>query len=176
MAIGGSLGDSKRTMHSVITQTASLLRKDRPVHLLGIGDVVDILHGVKQGIDTFDCVHPTRIARHGGLLVKRRFWDDRGGERTRQYINIRKAEFAKDERSLDDQCECYTCKQFSRAYLHYLMKAGESVGGALLTVHNVYYMNKFMEHIRQAIPKDGLDEVAEEWVHPQAAQQIIQQQ
>eukprot|EP00922_Rhytidocystis_sp_ex-Travisia-forbesii_P009293 GHVS01013550.1.p1 GENE.GHVS01013550.1~~GHVS01013550.1.p1 ORF type:complete len:575 (+),score=81.47 GHVS01013550.1:95-1819(+) len=167
LAIGGSLGDSKHTMHSVVAQTASLMRTDRPVHLLGIGDVVDIIHGVKQGIDTFDCVHPTRIARHGGLLVKRKFWDDRPGETSRQYISIKKAEFAKDQRSLDDQCGCHTCKTFSRSYLHFLMKSGESLGGALLTVHNVYFMNKLMEHIRHAITDDSLDEVAREWVHPQ---------
>ncbi|CAN0239429.1 unnamed protein product, partial [Discosporangium mesarthrocarpum] len=75
VAIGGSLGKDKASMHKVVSDTLSMVRRDRPVHLLGIGGVVDIFHGVRQGIDTFDCVHPTRLGRHGGALVKAKFWE-----------------------------------------------------------------------------------------------------
>ncbi|CAI9149154.1 unnamed protein product, partial [Rangifer tarandus platyrhynchus] len=75
-AIGGSLGTDRQQMHAVVAETAAMLRNDRPIHLLGVGGMVDIFHGVKQGIDSFDCVHPTRAGRHGSALVPRAFWDD----------------------------------------------------------------------------------------------------
>ena len=76
IAIGGSLGDTRQTMHDIVQYTRGKLRDDRPIHLLGIGGIRDIFHGVRQGIDTFDCVHPTRLGRHGGALVKAAFWEE----------------------------------------------------------------------------------------------------
>lgn len=179
IAIGGSLGANKKGMHDIVTFTRKKLRNDRPIHLLGIGGIRDIFHGVKQGIDTFDCVHPTRLGRHGGALVKAAFWDDFEAENItnktlptknrpriiREHTNVDKAHFRDDSRPIDVNCSCYTCKNFSRAYLHHLFKAQESLGGTLVTIHNIHFMNKLMEDIRVGIKNDKLDEVEKIYVH-----------
>lgn len=179
IAIGGSLGANKKGMHDIVTFTRKQLRNDRPIHLLGIGGIRDIFHGVKQGIDTFDCVHPTRLGRHGGALVKATFWDDYETEKSnktltskkirpriiREHTNVDKAHFRDDSRPIDANCSCYTCKNFSRAYLHHLFKAQESLGGTLVTIHNIHFMNKLMSDIREGIKNDNLDEVEKIYVH-----------
>jgi queuine tRNA-ribosyltransferase len=178
-AIGGSLGDSRQTMHDVVAYTRALVRDDRPVHLLGIGGVRDIFHGVHCGIDSFDCVHPTRLGRHGGALVKAAYWDEPPLEEegegilplqplslrkkkpsipsnnpletraVREHINVSKGRFRTDPRPIDPTCDCYTCgSSFSRAYLHHLFRARESLGGMLVTIHNVHFMNRLMADIR----------------------------
>ena len=169
-AIGGSLGDSRKTMHDIVRFTRSALREDRPVHLLGIGGIRDIFHGVRCGIDSFDCVHPTRIARHGGALVKAKHWNEPPPppgpnpaptkksrvsnplekRPVREHINVSKGRFRWDPRPIDDSCGCYCCRNFNRAYLHHLFKAGESLGGALVTAHNIHFMNALMRDIRSA--------------------------
>jgi queuine/archaeosine tRNA-ribosyltransferase len=256
IAIGGCLGDTKVHMHDIVAYTRSLLRNDKPIHLLGIGGVRDIFHGVRLGIDTFDCVHPTRLGRHGGALVLASYWDEElneqpstavalaesnrvakrkdkeeqrkiqkmaayrsatkqcvqaeeaGSEKQdpeeyirncivreekeestaaaaaattattttaadvdvdvcisvkhkkrqplrmriiREHMNVRKAPMRHDSRPIDITCNCYTCKNFSRAYLHHLFKAGESLGGTLVTIHNVHFMSRLMKDIRHAI-------------------------
>lgn len=242
-AIGGSLGPDRQSMHDIVSYTRSRVRDDRPVHLLGIGGVRDIFHGVRQGIDTFDCVHPSRLARHGGALVLAAHWDEapcpqpevtamslararredklraknemrqqsiaalhakrapqgacddateavtaaaaaavpeaseelsvkqqqqnaddrteiaadaaaatNGAEadtasgvgyyrqlreqeqkpKVREHINVSKGNMRNDPRPIDSSCNCYTCRNFSRAYLHHLFKANESLGGTLV--------------------------------------------
>ncbi len=144
-AVGGTLGAHKEQMYDVIEWSMAGMRRDRPVHLLGIGGIRDIWHGVAMGIDTFDCVHPTRLARHGGALV-------RGEEK--ESINLRNARFKEDTQPLDPSCQCYTCRTFTRAYVHHLITSGEPLGYTLLAIHNIRFMNDVMTTIRTAI-KDG---------------------
>ncbi len=161
-AVGGSLGADKSQMEDVVSLTMSLLAPERPVHLLGIGGIRDIFHGVRQGIDTFDCVHPTRLARHGGALIKPKFWEGQG--KPKEHLNIRNQIFANDPKPLDPECGCETCQTFSRGYLHHLFKAKEMTGLTALTLHNVAFMNRLMADIRAALETDTLDQLEAEWV------------
>jgi queuine tRNA-ribosyltransferase len=126
--------------------------------LLGIGGVEDIFFGVAQGIDTFDCVHPTRLGRHGGALVKP---DVKGAKKGQ--LNLNNAFHRNDNSPLDPKCLCPTCKNYTRAYIHHLLKAGELLAYPLLTAHNVYFMNRLMTSIREAIKTDSLEECKKEW-------------
>jgi queuine tRNA-ribosyltransferase len=163
-AIGGSLGACKKQMEDVIAMTAPLLEESRPIHLLGIGGVRDIFNGVRQGIDTFDCVHPTRLARHGGALIPGLMIDP--SAKNREHINLRNAQFSEDFNPIDSQCPCPTCKTFSRAYLHHLLKAQELLSIQAITEHNICFMNRLMEVIRQGIAQGNLDEVEKIWSAP----------
>jgi queuine tRNA-ribosyltransferase len=155
-AVGGSLGASKDQMEDIVSFTMSRLSRDRPVHLLGIGGVRDIFHGVEQGIDTFDCVHPTRLARHGGALVRAKHWRDQPYKGS-DHLNMRNAIYREDPRPIDSDCACDTCKNYSRAYLHHLFKADELLGLTALTVHNVAF-------IRNAIAEDRLQAEKANWL------------
>jgi len=157
-AVGGSLGADKTQMKEVVEMAMDPLDPSRPVHLLGIGGVSDIFYGVEQGIDTFDCVHPTRLARHGGALVPATLAEGR------EHINLRNAQFREDQRPIDETCECQTCRTLSRSYLHHLLKAGELLAMHALTLHNVHFMNRLLEGIRQAITAGTLDEERQKWV------------
>lgn len=162
-AVGGSLGANKQQMEEVVAYTMALLKPERPVHLLGIGGIRDIFHGVEQGIDTFDCVHPTRIARHGSALIKAQQRFEEGiGER--EHMNLRNAKYQEDHRPIDEHCPCTTCQSFSRAYLHHLIKAGELLVTQALTLHNVTFMNRLLAAIRIAIQEERLRELRQEWV------------
>lgn len=155
IAVGGSLGSSKEQMYDVVEMVLPRLAPERPVHLLGIGGIRDIFSGVRQGIDTFDCVHPTRIARHGGALVK-------GGEK--EHINLMNAKFKDDPNPIEEGCPCEACTKYSRAYIHHLLKAKEILALQLITLHNITYMNRLMEAIRQALEVDALDEEEKKWI------------
>lgn len=224
IAIGGSLGADKKSMHEIVSTTRRMLRNDRPIHLLGIGGIRDIFHGVREGIDTFDCVHPTRLGRHGGALVKASHWDEEvnneeqvtpmtiaakrkveerlalinakaaaaaakgiefvmnekeklfmervasgkhangssklrklSSQVIREHINVSKSKMRNDPRPIEKDCNCYTCKNFTRAYLHHLFKAKEMLGSTLVTIHNVHFMNVMMNEIRQGIESGTLD-------------------
>lgn len=161
-AIGGSLGASKEQMYDVVGFTAPSLDSSRPIHLLGIGGIRDIFTGVRFGIDTFDCVHPTRLARHGGALIKPSQWKGTG-ESPKEHLNIRNQIFERDETPLDETCDCGTCKTYSRGYLHHLFKAKEMLGIQALTLHNVRFMMRVMEAIRLAISQNSLNQVEKEW-------------
>lgn len=154
-AVGGSLGASKEQMEDVVSYTLPLLDSARPIHLLGIGGIRDIFHGVKQGIDTFDCVHPTRLARHGGALVKKQ---------EKEHINLLNAKHREDNNPIDPNCSCYTCTTYSRAYLHHLLKAKELLALQAITMHNVQFMNDLLADIRMGISSDCLDEVQNRWM------------
>lgn len=162
-AIGGSLGADQDQMHDVVAMTMDHLTSERPVHLLGIGGISNIFNGVAQGIDTFDCVHPTRLARHGGALVQAVHWKKEDGT-PREHINLRNATYRLDERPIDDTCLCRTCKTFSRGYLHHLLKAQEMLAHTAITFHNVFFMNRLMAAIRHAIQEDRLHEEKARWV------------
>ncbi len=144
-AVGGSLGGDKRQMHEVVQMAAEHLHPERPTHLLGIGGVSDILNGVSLGMDTFDCTHPTRLARHGGALVDPELAEGRS------HLNLKNARFKKDLNPIDASCLCYTCRQFTRSYVHHLIKAGELLSGQLLTIHNMAYMMRLAKRIRASI-------------------------
>ena len=145
-AIGGSLGGEKQQMYEVVDFTMQHLLPSRPTHLLGIGGLRDILEGVNSGVDTFDCVHPTRIARHGCALITHP-----EAEFAKEHINLKNSIYREDLHPIDEQCDCYTCRYFTRSYLHHLFKAKESTGGLLLTIHNARFMVRWMQAIREAI-------------------------
>jgi queuine tRNA-ribosyltransferase len=139
-AIGGlSVGEPKNEMHAVLDHTAPRLPADRPRYLMGVGTPEDIVRGVAAGIDMFDCVLPTRNARNGFLFT--RYGD----------IRIRNAVHRADARPLDASCECYTCRQFTRAYLHHLQRVNEILGARLNTIHNLHYYLWLTAGMREAI-------------------------
>ena len=154
-AIGGSLGSHKEQMYEVVALCAGKIHPERPVHLLGIGTFIDIFTNVRSGIDTFDCVSPTRMARHGWALVK-------GAKKER--INLRNAPFRNDQGPVDETCSCYACKNHSRGYIHHLFKASELLGMQLLSIHNVFTINRLMRDVRSAIKAGTLDAMQKEWV------------
>jgi len=154
LAIGGSLGRSKADMHRVLDWTIPLLPEGKPRHLLGIGEIEDIFAAVRRGIDTFDCAAPTRIARNGTVFVK--------GER-RHRINLRNARFRTDPRPIDETCDCFTCRNHSRAYLRHLARAGELSFYRLATIHNLRFLTQLMAEIRAAIAADSLDQLEAAW-------------
>jgi queuine tRNA-ribosyltransferase len=135
--IGGSFG--KKEMQDVLDWTIPLLPEDKPRHMLGIGLVEDIFLAVERGIDSFDCVEPTRIARHGTVLT--------AGGRLRILNNA----FTTDKKPVEAGCDCLLCKKYSRAYLHHLFKANEFLGMRLATIHNLTFMRRLMADIRKSI-------------------------
>jgi queuine tRNA-ribosyltransferase len=143
IAIGGTLGREKVEMHGVLGFTVPLLPPDAPRHLLGIGEIDDVLAGIGMGIDLFDCAVPTRLARHGTALAP----DARGRFR----IDLTKAAYADDDAPIVDRCPCEACSRHSRAYLHYLARNKDLTGTRLLTLHNLTYMERLVSGARQAI-------------------------
>jgi tRNA-guanine transglycosylase len=139
LAIGGSLGRSKADMHQILGWTIPLLPDDRPRHLLGIGEPEDLFECVERGIDTFDCVAPTRLARHGGLYT------------ATGRMNILRSAYREDPRPIEDGCRCYACRTFSRAYLRHLFVADEILGYRLATLHNLTFILDLMKSIRATI-------------------------
>jgi len=139
-AIGGlSVGEPKAEMMRVLNFTTALLPEDSPRYLMGVGKPEDLVEGVKAGVDMFDCVMPTRNARNGHLFV------DTG------VIKIRNAAYKKDTRALDETCDCYTCKNYSRSYLHHLDRCGEIQSAVLNTLHNLAYYQKLMKGLRESL-------------------------
>jgi queuine tRNA-ribosyltransferase len=142
-------------MYEVVAMQAPWLHPDRPVHLLGIGSFIDIFTHVRSGMDTFDCVQPTRLARHGWALVK-------GVPKER--INVRNLKYQTDQDPMDSTCGCHSCKNHSLGYIHHLFRAGELLGMQLVSIHNVFTMNRLMRDVRAAIGGGTLDAVQKQWV------------
>lgn len=159
-AIGGSLGKSKQDMHRVLEWTVPGLPEDRPRHLLGIGEVDDLFEGVERGIDTFDCVIPTRFARNANLLVP---FGTEGATR-RGTLVLRHAAWKRDPRPVDPACGCYTCGRFSRAYLHHLYRAEELLACVLGTLHNLHFMMGLMAGIRAALADGTFPDLRARWL------------
>lgn len=160
IAIGGSLGNSKQDMHQVLDWTIPRL-DDRPRHLLGIGEIDDIFECVARGIDTFDCVSPTRIARRGSLLLS----PSAGGSRQNKFrMNIKSARFREDALPVDPLCSCPICKSYSRAYLRHLYVSGELSYFRLATLHNLHFMLRLMEEIRESIRSGSFMELKDKWL------------
>jgi queuine tRNA-ribosyltransferase len=143
IAIGGSLGQEKGQMREVVGWSLSGLPEEPPRHLLGIGDVDDIVHAVGAGIDTFDCATPTRLARHGSALVH-----DPAG---RWRLDLTKGAHRASREPIDPDCPCPACREHTRGYLHYLTRAGELTAKRLLTLHNLTFMERLMRGLREAI-------------------------
>lgn len=162
IGIGGSLGKTIDDMEEVLKQVDKYKRKDKPVHLLGIGTIDAILMSVKYGIDTFDCVYPTRLARHGSGLV---YPDSQDNSTVNQkhLINLHNAQFEKDTNPIDKKCNCCTCATFSRGYIRMLLKADESLAIMALTQHNIAFMNRFMSDIRKALRDGTFKDFKEAW-------------
>ena len=154
-ALGGFLParQEDEPIYDVFAMAMEGLDLARPVHLLGIGGVRDIWEGVAVGVDTFDCVHPTRIARHGGALVRGEGWR----------INLRNARFKEDPGPIEDGCDCPACARYSRGYLHHCLKASEVTGLTLITLHNIAFMNRLMATIRTSIAAGRFAEEMKAW-------------
>jgi queuine tRNA-ribosyltransferase len=140
-AIGGlSVGETKEEMYHILDITVPALPPDKPRYLMGVGAPEDLLEGIARGVDMFDCVLPTRLARNAALFTRK------------GRLNIRNAAFARDEAPIEMGCECFTCRHHSRAYLRHLFKAGELLGYRLATIHNVHFLLDLMRGAREAIP------------------------
>jgi queuine tRNA-ribosyltransferase len=143
LAIGGlSVGEPKEDMQRILAHVGPRLPENKPHYLMGVGTPEDLVEGVANGVDMFDCVMPTRNARNGWLFT--RFGD----------VKIKNARYKDDTAPLDESCDCYTCKNFSRSYLHHLHRSKEILGARLNTIHNLHYYLKLMQEIRDAIDAD----------------------
>jgi queuine tRNA-ribosyltransferase len=153
VAVGGTLGEDKDQMFEVVGWALDELPVERPVHLLGIGEVDDLVRGVELGIDTFDCAMPTRIGRHGMALVP--------DPERRWRVDLAKARFRESSEPLLAGCPCPACAEgYTRAYLHYLLKAREHTAMRLLTIHNLAYLQRLMAELRAAIDAGRLPQAA----------------
>lgn len=154
-AVGGCLGGTKEEMYSVVDWSMRHAHPDRPVHFLGIGKIQDVFTFVRLGIDTFDCVIPTRLARHGTAFLK---------GQPKETINLLNSRYREDSEPLDPSINLPCSNYYSKAYIHHLFKAGEILGMQILAQHNVATMNKLMREVRQAIKTDTLDALEKEWL------------
>ena len=152
-SIGGtSVGEDKDTMYKMIDYAIKYLPEDKPRYLMGVGDPLDILEGVERGVDMFDCVLPTRIARHGNAFT-------RHGK-----LNIRNEKYKEDFTPIEDTCDCYACRNYTKAYIRHLMVCEETFGARLLSIHNLRFLIKLVEDIRENIEKDTFSEFKEQFI------------
>lgn len=161
IAIGGSLGKSKKDMHKIIEWCIPLIQEDKPIHLLGIGGVDDLFECVERGIDTFDCVAPTRLARAGYLFISPA---EGGSSKNKFRINIKNSVNRTSKEPVDKTCDCYTCKNYSRAYLRHLFVNNELLFFRLASMHNLRFILRLMERIREVIKEDRFEKLKREWV------------
>ena len=151
-SVGGtSVGEDKPTMYKMVKYATDYLPKDKVRYLMGVGDPIDIIENVIRGIDIFDCVSPTRLARHGHAYT-------RYGK-----INIKNAKYKKDFTPIEEECDCYACKHYTKAYIKHLINADETFGARLLSIHNIRYLIRLTERIREAIKNDTLLELRDEF-------------
>jgi queuine tRNA-ribosyltransferase len=151
-SIGGtSVGESKETMYKMIDYAVKYLPKESVKYLMGVGSTDAILEGVLRGIDMFDCVLPTRIARHGALMT------------SEGRVNIKKVQYKKDFTPIDKECDCYACKNYTKAYIHHLYRCNEGLGMRLMSIHNLRYLIRLTEQIREAIEQDRFGDFKDEF-------------
>ena len=149
-SIGGlSVGEPKESMNKVLEYTTPLIPDDKPRYLMGVGTADSLIDGVMRGVDMFDCVLPTRIARNGTCMT------------SKGRVVIKNAQYERDFGPLDDKCDCYTCRNYTRAYIRHLIKADETFGLRLTSYHNLYFLLNVMKDVRQAIMDDNLLEYRE---------------
>ena len=151
-AVGGlAVGEPKEDMHRILRHVLPKLPTDKPRYLMGVGKPEDLVEGVRRGVDMFDCVMPTRNARNGHLFT------------TYEIVKIRNAKHKIDTSPLDSECDCYTCKNYTRGYLHHLDKCNEILGARLNTIHNLRFYQRVMQELRDAIDADRLEEFVHEF-------------
>ena len=152
-SIGGtSVGEDKPTMYKMVEDAIRYLPSDKPRYLMGVGDPIDLIEGVMRGVDMFDCVLPTRLARHGNAFTKY-------GK-----INIKNFKFKEDFTPIEDGCDCYACKHYTKAYIRHLITADETFGARLLSIHNIRFLIRLMEELRVAIKDKNIEEHREEFL------------
>ena len=152
-SIGGtSIGEPKDVMFEMVSYSVPYLPEDKPRYLMGVGSIDYILEGIAMGVDMFDCVLPTRIARHGALMT------------SKGRVNIRDAKYEYDFSPLDEECDCYTCKNYTKAYLRHLYKCDETFGKRLLSIHNIRFLIHMMEEARTAIKEDRFGDFKDEFI------------
>ena len=153
-SIGGVAndGESKEDMYKAIDYSIPYLPKDKTRYLMGVGEPIDIIEGVIRGVDIFDCVLPTRIARHGQAFTKH-------GK-----INLHNQKFIEDLTPVDDTCDCYTCKHYTKSYIRHLVTTKEMLAGTLLSIHNIRFLIKLTEDLREAIKQDNILEYKENFI------------
>ena len=155
-AIGGlSVGESKNEMHKMIKIVNDILPKEKPRYLMGVGTPEDLLQGILEGVDIFDCVLPTRLARHNAAMT-----------RTKR-INLMNACYTEDESPIDAECGCYTCSHFSRAYIRHLIMAKEMLSATLISIHNIFTLVNLMKNARRAIVENRFNEFTEDYLNKQ---------
>ena len=154
-SIGGVANDneSKEDMYKAIDYSIPYIPENKPRYLMGVGEPVDIIEGVIRGIDMFDCVLPTRIARHGNAFSHH-------GK-----MNLRNAKFKEDFTPIENDCDCYTCKHYTKAYIRHLLVANEQLAGRLLSIHNIRFLIKLTEDLREAIKNDNILEYKEKFLN-----------
>lgn len=151
-AIGGlAVGEPAEVMYDIISAVEPFAPKNKIRYLMGVGTPGNIIEGVYRGVDLFDCVMPSRNARHGHLFT----WDG--------IINIKNLKYERDESPIDPHCDCPVCRNFSRAYIRHLIKAGEILGARLTSYHNLYFLLRMMDQIREAIEQDRFTEYKKEF-------------
>jgi queuine tRNA-ribosyltransferase len=149
---GTSVGEDKPTMYKMVEYAVKYLPTDKVRYLMGVGDPIDIVENVIRGIDIFDCVSPTRLARHGHAYTKY-------GK-----INIKNAKYIEDFTPIENNCNCYACKHYTKAYIHHLIKCDETFGSRLLSIHNINYLINLTKDLREAIKNDNILEYREEFI------------
>ncbi len=159
IALGGA-HKTKESMYKIIDWTTDNIDVNKPTHMLGIGDVDDIFEIIERGIDTFDCVIPTRIGRTGFFFISPSF----GNLKNRFRICIDKPQFRNDPKPLDQNCTCTTCQNFSRAYIHHLFKSRELLSYNLISVHNVHFLVNLTKKIRESILNNSFIEFKKKWL------------
>lgn len=154
-SIGGVAndGESKEDMYKAIDYSIPHIPENKPRYLMGVGEPIDILEGIERGIDMFDCVLPTRLARHGNAFT-------RNGK-----INLKNAKYKEDFTPIEETCDCYTCKNYTKSYIKHLINCEESLGGTLLSIHNIRFLIKMTEEIREAIKENKFKEYKEDFIN-----------
>ena len=152
-SVGGtSVGEDKDTMYKMVSMSTKHLPENKVRYLMGVGDPIDIIENVIRGIDIFDCVSPTRLARHGHALTKY-------GK-----INLKNAKYKRDFTPIEDTCDCYACKNYTKSYIKHLINANETFGARLLSIHNIRYLIRLTEDLRETIKNDNILEYKEEFI------------
>lgn len=152
-SVGGtSVGEDKPTMYKMVSYATKYLPEDKIRYLMGVGDPIDLIENVMRGIDIFDCVSPTRLARHGHAYTHH-------GK-----INIKNSKYKEDFTPIDDKCNCYACRNYSAAYIHHLINCDETFGARLLSIHNINFLTRLMEDIRENIKNDTMEEFRDKFI------------
>ena len=152
-SVGGtSVGEDKKTMYKMVEYSTKYLPKDKLRYLMGVGDPIDLIENVLRGIDIFDCVSPTRLARHGHCYTKH-------GK-----INLKNSKYKEDFTALDESCNCYACQNYTKAYIKHLINANETFGARLLSIHNIAFLHNLMAEIRYHIANDTLEMFRDQFI------------